>query len=64
MAIERIEVPELEAKEMEDIQLGKNYKLDTAIKTITRQIDHEAEDFDVNHGKAEKEAEDDNQAWA
>ena len=60
-AIERIEVPELEAKEMEDIQLGKDYKVDTAITTITPQIDHEAEDLDVDHGKAEKKAEDDNQ---
>ncbi len=63
-AIERIEVLELEAKEMEDIQLGKDYKVETAITTIKCQIDHEAEDLDIDHGKAEKEADDDNQKWA
>ncbi len=60
-AIECIEVPELEAKEIEDIQLGEDYEVGTAITTIIRQIDHEAEDLDVDHGKAEKKAEDDNQ---
>lgn len=53
-AIKHIEVPELEAKEIEDIQLGEDPKVDAAIMTITCQADHEAEDLDVNHDKAEE----------
>ena len=39
---------------MEDIQHGEDNKVDTAITTISCQIDHKAEDLDIGHGKAEK----------
>ena len=62
-AIEHNELPELEAKEMRDIQLGEDYEVDTAITTMTRQFNLEAQDLDVDHSDTEKEAEYDNQEW-
>ena len=62
--IEHNEVPKLEAKDMEDIQLGEDLKVDAAIMTITYQADHKAEDLDVNHNKAEELAKENNQKWA
>ena len=50
--IEHIKVPELEAKDIEDIQLGKDLKVYAAIITITCQADYKAEDLYVNHNKA------------
>ena len=62
-AIELIEVPELETKERENIQLSKDYKVDTAITIKICKIDHKAEGLEVDHGKVKEEAEDDNQKW-
>ena len=47
-AIVHIEISESETKEMEDIQLVQDAKIDKPILTVTRQADHEDKDFDEN----------------
>ena len=50
-AIVYIEIPKSKAKEMEDIQLVKDVKVDELISIVTRQVDHEDEDLDENFEK-------------
>ena len=59
-----IEILESEAKEMEDIQLVEDAKIDKPTPTITRQADHEDEDFDENFEKSERQAKDKDNQWA
>ena len=53
-AIVYIEIPESEAKKIEDIQLVKNAKLDKPTPTVIRQADHEDEDFNENFEESEQ----------
>lgn len=47
-----IEISILETKEMEDIQLIKDAKIDKLTPTVTRQANHEDENFDENLQKS------------
>ena len=43
-----IEIPELEALEIEDIQLVEDFEVDKTIPTIRRLADYKDEDLDMN----------------
>ncbi len=53
-AIVYIEISESKAKEMEDIHLVENVKVDKPTFTITCQVDHEDEDLDENLEESEE----------
>ncbi len=57
-AIIHIEIPESEAKKMEDIQLIKDVEVHEPIPTITRQADHKDENLDKNHKKSKQQFKD------
>lgn len=57
-AIVHIEIPKLEAKKIEDIQLVEDVKVDKPTPTITRQANHEDEDLDENLEESEQQAKD------
>ena len=52
-AIVHIKISELEAKEMEDIQLIKDAKIDKRVLIVIYQIDHENKDLDKNLKESE-----------
>ena len=52
-AIVRIEIPESEVLEMEDIQLIKDFEVNEITPTITCQADYEYEDLDMNPEESE-----------
>lgn len=52
-AIIHVEIPELETKKMEDIQLVKDNKMQDKIYPIICQANHEEKDLDLNFEKSE-----------
>ena len=62
--IVHIEISESETKEMEDIMLVEDAKVDKPTPTVTHQADHEDENLDENLEQSEQQAKDKNDQWA
>ena len=62
-AIVYIKIPESEAKEIEDIQLVNDAKVNKPIPIVTRQVDYEDEDLNENLEDSKQQAKNKDDQW-